>query len=437
MSTNPFNPLTPESDYGRTIFDPDDAQVMQQHGLITTPSSAGMVRVSKRRLRESSDTDDSTIAGLSDEPGSATSATSRQAPDLINMPFVLNSRATLIWLGFNSHVAQQLFEKWSSWSTSDPERPSDVCGVAKDYVRRSPFNAGGIDEQWSTALEQIGVEAELKAAFLDPECKQVRNSADLKTWLIDTINIRQRALDDVSKKSNERKGERSKKKGKFTGSAKEFENLELREPVRPEVTNWPATPKQLPEHLLLWKGVDAARVDGLLSEDGQLVDFETILGHPPGDFSGVTAVWYFTVSKDIAEQYARWAMRRMENKGGNVCLVAVQMPKSLVESLETCKLYFPSKEWKTVVHRSRKGRPLPEDLSHLETVELMMGHICVSTTSAVASLASPDEIVRENVMRIPNTNTLGTQHVFTLRARFKIYSACERTVSLHQSKWSK
>ena len=409
------------------------------------PGSGGMVRVSKRRLRESSSAEDSEISSESSlsTAGSSSSKAQPKPPEddeMVLVPTNHETAAHLVWLGFDEATANHLFNIHSKHLGSGPVGSDEpIITTAKLHIRDSNADAAATTDNWRAAMIKIGISQELQGIILDPKYARVRATHPLKYWLLDTFDLRQRALNEITKKSGERKAERKKKKQKMSKEVQtaDVSALSLNEPSRPSAANLAAAPPLKSSHILLWKGLDVARTDGLLKSNGELDDLQTILSLPPGDFNGTSSVWYFNVSRDIAEMYAAWAMARIEKQAGNVCLVAVQVPQALINDMKSYELYFSSDEWKRVVYAGRRGRALDQDLVHLENSDLLTGHICTNSSKAIAKLKDWREIGDDNVLRHPNSTAKARQHVFMLRARFKLMDASKNTMSLHRSQHSK
>ncbi|KAI9672190.1 MAG: hypothetical protein M1831_002004 [Alyxoria varia] len=426
MGSNPFTPLVPpEGGHTALTFDPDDARAMHQYGLITPPDSRGFVRVSRRRLREPSSSEDSAIATPS--PPAITNPN-----ESFEIPYSESSAAYFVWLGFTPHVAQKLHQDLTQSFNQGPEAPSTGLQIARSYVKRCKADADGSNDDWISAFRSIGISIELEKRMMDPEFDDVRVTATLKYWLIDTFGIRQRALEDIKIKSVERKDFRSKKRAKMGKQMQESEDKSAGESSKPQLESLAAEPKIEPGHLLLWKGLDTKRTENLLDRNGHLMDLGPIVSDTPNDFCSQSA-WYFTQSKHVAERYALWAAQRSSNKDSNVCLVAMQVPNDLLSSLDIQKFRFPHDcgHWQQTVWTCRRGGWLPSSLAHIAHADVIIGPICGSHNNVIRTMSNFHQLGVQNVVVIPGTGYHAKQHVFLASCKYRLEEACKKTVSLH------
>lgn len=170
--------------------------------MTTDPTSSDMVRVSKNRLRAPSFIDDSEIIrSYSPATAGQSSTTAAPAPDdMALIPTDMDSKAFFLFLGFNETTATHLFDTWSE--NSHPSGAQSTLEVALRYLRESPYLAEEHEGDWASALDQVGVDDELKSLVLSPF--DVLGTAGLRYWLLDVCDMRARALDEITMKSVER-----------------------------------------------------------------------------------------------------------------------------------------------------------------------------------------------------------------------------------------
>ena len=208
--------------YGSTVIDSDDAQAMKLYGLALPPSSSGTLRVSKRRLREPPSCEDSAIS-----LGSFSSSSFSSSDEWVDVPLVRDSPAYFQWLGFTEDASNALFYLWNNCPPDSPFSPSTLLDIAKDHVGKLNDDANGLDDPWDEVMVQLGIDSELRRVILDSELTHIRLTASLKYWLLDTFDMRQRALEEIATKSAERTKECQKKKKQTssTVSAKEVQDI--------------------------------------------------------------------------------------------------------------------------------------------------------------------------------------------------------------------
>jgi len=109
-----------------------------------------------------------------------------------------------------------------------------------------------------------------------------------------------------------------------------------------------------PGYVMLYKGIDRARISRLFDEAGAVPHLEALLSLWPTDFSGTRATFCFTPDYEVAELHAAYAKHRSSCE--SIVILRLPIPSASIESLsppEIQRLYWPSDEWKELVWCSR------------------------------------------------------------------------------------
>lgn len=277
-------------------------------------------------------------------------------------------------------------------------------------------NAHGEDDTaWRHALALASVSQPLVDAIMDPVFKDLRLTADAQFWTTDTFDMRYASLKAIQRASRARSMEqargggghrRAKSTATSTGNIASTSSTAFghtrgsRSVSSVQQQTTPGTPPipwtldlydQLPYNsvnIVLFRGIDEARMNGLFDEQGQLARLERIISSAPSDFSGKRGRYYFTDNRNVAEYYASYAKRRGNCE--SVCMIAVTIPRDQIEALfrasnadtngddaaqklRAYDLRYPSPQWKQLVWRSKRATTLPTPLQKYCEALLLVG----------------------------------------------------------------
>jgi hypothetical protein len=157
----------------------------------------------------------------------------------------------------------------------------------------------------------------------------------------------------------------------------------------------------VPGYTVLYKGIDQARISGLLGEDGSLSNIDILLSRPPTDFSGVSPLFYFTPDVKVAEYYAGYAKRRANF--ASVVIIVLCIPNAAIESLtgpEILPLPWPSTAWKQVIWHGRNRKRLPSHLRGYNDALLIIGPISRKPNLIYGGLATWEDITEDYLLKI-------------------------------------
>ncbi|KAI6779876.1 uncharacterized protein J7T54_001964 [Emericellopsis cladophorae] len=413
-----------------TVFAPLDLNALAAAGLVGPVDANGTRRVHKRRLNRSSDEENADVPLVpisSPEAGKA----------FVDIPNDLISLATLRYIGCDDDFATQLWEEWTSWP------PDDILRETDDIIRGMPFIdfvSGHIegrhidavdedDQEWRRCMDACGVAKEFQDAIMDPVFKPIRGTESCVFWIVETMRMRYRGLEEIQTASREREMALRRASTRPLGSASAFvgqgdslqrsghhtthsgntggrRSISSTQRLAPGIEkNTALSPEALsamnaPGYIIVYKGVDQARINGLYDSDGKVIDLQPLISSAPSDFHRSENAFYFTISREIAIYYANYAKRR--NKIDSVVIVQMAIPNSAIESLsetECLRVYWPSAEWKNLVFHCRKGRRLPSELRKFRQATLVIGTIANKPKKVYQKLDSAEHITEQMVLR--------------------------------------
>ncbi|KAH8170992.1 hypothetical protein LIA77_09773 [Sarocladium implicatum] len=441
------------------VFTEVDAQALQENGLLTPCDSSGFVRVHKRRLHRSSDEENRDIplprkCSLSCEMHlSEDDANTCLVPDVpvpasafSRIPNELRSQATLEYLGYSQEKAREIWIKWDTWDTwgetdsitreVDPNPSGGLQMTFFEFATGPVSTYSGVvdtasedDQEWYHCMNAYGIGEELQQAIMHPSCKNVRLTQSCRFWVRNTFDLRFFGLLDFHDASVERthashqialqplpgtsQNQETSRAGQRTISGEQRAALPCVQTFDTIHNVRQLAAARAPGGVVLWKGVDSRRVQGLLDAAGSLADISKLISPPPGDFNGQRSVYYLTPSLDVAEQFAHFAKRRDENSG--VVLVRLELPHSVIETLqepEIQRLFWPDQQWKELVWYCRRGQKPPRPLLKFTKAALLIGHISKGPSWKYGQMPSPDTIGESHVFDERSTSQLGVQYVF-------------------------
>ncbi|KAI9163157.1 hypothetical protein HJFPF1_04756 [Paramyrothecium foliicola] len=407
-------------DFPNKILAPLDATELQNQGLVARANNSGTQLIHKRRLNRSSDEENKEIPlNIPIESQAATHA-------FIEIPDHLISFQTLKYVGFR--------EKGIPRRETDP----DDGGLQMTFIDfvTGPFDMGidtwsDNDAEWTDCMRTYGLSNELQAAILDPFFKYLRLSNSCAFWSKDAVEMRYAGLQEIQAASFEReKGLRraAARPGTSSGSSLGPPHggsrsvLGLQRGSSSSISIDTVTSERAvaarnaPGYTILYKGLDQARIQGLLDEDGKLKNIETLQSAPPSDFSGKHMMFYFTADFMVAQYYAAYAKRKATAE--SVVIVTVAIPNAAIEAMnepEIQRIHWPSAEWKELVWLSRSGKLLKGSLRKYRAATLIIGTISRNPNQIFSRMASWEQVSETHVLKVEGVNgrTPAVQFVFS------------------------
>lgn len=127
--------------------------------------------------------------------------------DSFEIPAVLESLETYIYVGFDDATAKKLWAIYSNYvANADPD---DTEGEFIDFARWQVENVMFSDptsegDDWVGYMNAIGVSQELQEAIMLPEFSDIRYTASCEFWLLDTIMMRYGSLESLDDRLREK-----------------------------------------------------------------------------------------------------------------------------------------------------------------------------------------------------------------------------------------
>jgi len=429
-----------------SVFASADVEDLSAAGLIGPLSSNGTRRVHKRRLNSSSDEENSHLPLTPISSTSSFSVTEMYA----TIPELLDSLATLKYLGFTDTAANQIWDRWSNWPSTppgrfgvDPDGEIEFTDVAVGHLRgfRDQDTWDENDRSWFDFMDLCGINLEVQTAIMDPIYKRIRLTESCYFWIKDTIELRYRGLEAIQRASRERtmattrvtsrtgysspdRHDRSSIGGP-SGSAQITPSQESGQRsisgtmrMAPGISSDSAfsnacrSAQNIPGSIILYRGLDQARLNAFFDDSGAIVGWQDMLSSPPTDFLRSQAGFYFTVHRDIAETYACYAKRR--DPVQSVVIVQVIVPNHKIECLSSTQLqktYWPSEEWKKLVWHCRNQKKFPSQLQKYKQALLIIGTIATKPNKVYKNMDTFAQIDETCVLKTKDGRN-GVQYVF-------------------------
>ncbi|QQK43394.1 hypothetical protein Pdw03_7295 [Penicillium digitatum] len=166
---------TSEDDVRKMVLAPDDAVTLQNSRLVSPPLSDGTRYT------------------------------------FVSIPDHLISLAALEHLGYNSETATRIWEYWTNWPPGEPKRETDdvyhgmpFMDIVQGYIDNSPDTCEDNDAEWFRCFNLYGIHRELQEVIMDPKFRYIRLTESCKFWVLDTFQLRNRALQTAQDASRER-----------------------------------------------------------------------------------------------------------------------------------------------------------------------------------------------------------------------------------------
>jgi hypothetical protein len=170
------------SDSDDHIITLDDQQHLEQLQLIA-PAPNGRRRISRSALY-------SEASEISTESGDSGYAASENFPS-VEIPTLLHSLETLVYLGYNERKAAELWQRWEQRG----DLPDDFLKCARAAIWYNPADAlDNDDAAWMVCLGELGINQETAHAIMDASFKDVRLLESCKHWALDTMELRFESL---------------------------------------------------------------------------------------------------------------------------------------------------------------------------------------------------------------------------------------------------
>ena len=386
-----------------------DVEDLSAAGLISLPSSNGTRRVHRRRLDRLSDEANSHLPLT---PISSTASSSAVTEMYATVPELLFSLATLKYLGYTDTAANQIWDRWSNWPSTPPMAGRygvDLDGeilfieVAVSHVRRfrDQDTWDENDGSWFDFMHLCGINLETQTDIMDPIYKRMRLMGSCYLSVKDTIERRYHGLESIQRALRERTRAGTMRRAPGISPDSAFSSA------------CRSAPQNNLDCIILYKGVDQARLDRFFDDSGAIIGWANMLSRSRTDFSNSQSGFIFTVHRDIAEYHACYAKRR--DPVQSVAIMQITVPNHKIESLSSTQLqktYWPSEDWKNLVWHCRRSEKLPSQLRKYKQALLTIGTIAKKPNRVYNAMDTFTQIDETCVLKTEDGLTDGLQYVF-------------------------
>ncbi|KAI9828335.1 MAG: hypothetical protein M1832_002763 [Thelocarpon impressellum] len=381
---------------------------------------------------------------------------------LIEVPDVLDSKETLIFIGLTDAAAEARWQAYlKAFNSPDDEEgyrrlfgEPRVITFACTAIEDSGPDGYHDDEDWDGKMRAWGINRRLRTAIMDPEYMDVRLTQTLKFWVLQALETEYDALarlrDDFHQemmweqrqmsRASSRKpgysfsGDSARPPGELsvassTGTAGSSLGLAgsstaaTGSSAGPATTNHPSAeehaashveavgvrPRQLPGHTMIYRGTSISRCKEAYDAETGRLDLEPLRSRPPGDFSGSKLTLYFTTQEETARRYVRFS-ENCQHLNLTYAIFQLAVPDALLDGpLKPYNLWFSqsdSCDWKRAVWVSRSSKDFHEltgpynDLPHLAKKNVLQGHIATGVDSKFTKIASHTKIKESHILTV-------------------------------------
>ena len=375
-STSPLS--SPSDSSYETVLAPTDAVELQKLGVVTAPKNG------KRKISPTTTSSHTSEWTLPSPPASITSFESD-----IEIPETLHSPETFQFLGLTQSTAEMLWKRWIDIPLSErgPDGHISFLSMAEYLVNAEEGDCHTRTDDWEAFILKLGFDQKTADAIIDRGYDMIRYTESARYWLLDTLGLRWRALEEIQEESRLRLRMRQEKNKKRGGI---YHTLNLRGGAEEPSVN----PDHVPGSTILWHGSDLRWLQYVIDPVTGKYNFDGMQSTWPNDFRGIEgkgAVYYFSPQKAVGEVYANYAKRRSQSSA--VRNVRMEVPNSILEKYKPIVVQHENSDmWKKVVWECRRRRRIPKPYSYLNSAELLIGPICHSKHSAIVNLESWEDI---------------------------------------------
>ncbi|KAL2017247.1 hypothetical protein VTK56DRAFT_2406 [Thermocarpiscus australiensis] len=327
-------------------------------------------------------------------------------PTIIEIPEVLNSRETLEFCGLNAEVSGLIFDAWEQLQQTPGELGygDDIVTEAKHFVRKmaEQEDAWLPEHDWRRALAAMGANQRLCDAIMDSDADDLRKTQSASDWVLDTIDISWQFLEGLDERIRKKHNAMQDTRDHLVSPSPDSQPRPAirqqpgllgtyREPSVLRTAAFEPVPSSVEGRTMLFKGGAMARLASVFNDDGPL-NLPQLWSSSPTDFHRDRRnLPYFTKHFEVAETYAKYAVRRVSQEEAVVLHFVVPS-----ELLEDHREIF-SREWQELVFWSRGPASfdtftIPSHLAQFTDAPLLIGCIYGMPNKRVARLSSPSDL---------------------------------------------
>ena len=330
----------------------------------------------------------------------------------VEIPDELVSQATLEFLEFTSGAATKLWENIMSSRTILPD--VDFLEAVKFHIEAGPRDPSSHDddEAWFAFMENLGLTRAFQLRVMNPEFKNMRDSASLKEWILLMIEERYfflKSLDSFVKTPANGIDRQVSRMDLHTGTLvngcavpEGGSSIGATPPTSNSstaqlsaATTTPDTPREIEGATTLFKGGTIARLQSMRRPENAL-EFRALQSTPPGDFSARELGLYFTKQEQVAFKYAQWLGQVVDGRVIPVGILQVAVPKDLLESM--AEVF--GEDWRKFVWANRRTVEVvevPLELEYLRDYQWLTGPLCTQSQPTINAMSNRSELITSNL----------------------------------------
>ena len=107
---------------------------------------------------------------------------------VISVPRILQSTATLDFLGFTEAASAEIFETFQM-NSKHPGYVKDMFAYARAHVNIAEYYSRRKDD-WASIIEEMGIRPAVRDQILDDRFKELRMTESARFWVLDTIKAK-------------------------------------------------------------------------------------------------------------------------------------------------------------------------------------------------------------------------------------------------------
>lgn len=326
------------------------------------------------------------------------SSGSNSSESSIQVPDQLHSYETLIFCDFNPFTASNLFNAYQRAVSEFGEDRVDFEWYMETAISAAKADAYLEEDDWVTALQQLGGNQHLINRLMDPHWKETRLLETAKSWMWFIISSRYEWLQllDANIKERARKASAKAKQGKLVLSHAHPDPPEPSSSSPSKLSMVPSkgkaaistekTAKPVEPYQTFYKGGLLERLQTAEGPGKSILP--RLLSSSLGDFDAQIGGLYLSKHRQVAWEYARMSASIID--GRNVLetgILSINIPISLLANSYS----VAGNEWRAFVFANRR-----QDFQTLVRMDYMteydwlQGPVCEQATEAVRRMSSSE-----------------------------------------------
>ena len=329
---------------------------------------------------------------------SSYSSDSSSSESSIEVPDQLHSYETLIFCDFNPVTASAIFHAYPGAVSDYGEDRIDFEKCMKTAIYASKADAYLEEDDWVTALQQLGGNQHLINRLMHHQWKETRLLGTAKSWMWFIISSRYEWLQllDANIKERARKASAKAKQGKPVlshahphppePSSSSLSKLSMVPSKGKTATSTEKTAKPVEPYQTFYKGELLERLQTAEGPGKSILPW--LLSSPPGDFDAQIGGLYLSKHRQVAWEYAWMSVSIID--GRNVLetgILSINIPISLLANPYS----IVGNEWRAFVFANRRvDLQTVVRMGYVTEYDWLQGPVCGQATEVVRRMSSSE-----------------------------------------------